>query len=79
MKKVEEAVKSEEKVDPWKNLGSGNTLSGRGTKRAAEETKVKDEVGHGQEGSSKKEVIDATMLDEDDFWGDEDVIEIDSD
>ena len=62
---------SEEKSDPWAKLGGGNKLSSRGVKKDS--------------GPAQAEVIDATMLDEDDFrFGEEgeeydDVIEIDSD
>ncbi|WVR07926.1 hypothetical protein IAU60_004969 [Kwoniella sp. DSM 27419] len=73
--KKEEAVEAE---DPWTKLGSGNTL------RKAKTEPVKTEE-RGQP-ASRQEVIDATMLDEDDFMfdgGDDDdgqeVIEIDSD
>jgi ubiquitin fusion degradation protein 1 len=72
--------------DPWAKFGSGtgNTLSGRGSKS----TKVKEEKVEKSAAEQRQEVIDATMLDDDDFWGDEvmddddddnDVIEIDSD
>ena len=60
-----------ETSDPWARLGGGNKLSSRGVKKDT--------------GPAQAEVIDATMLDEDDFgFGDEgeeydDVIEIDSD
>ncbi|KAK6908620.1 hypothetical protein I203_102623 [Kwoniella mangroviensis CBS 8507] len=69
--KVKEEVK-EEKPDPWANLGSGNTLKKSATQIAKEKEK------------SRQEVIDATMLDEDDFMFDggddeDDIIEIDSD
>lgn len=67
-------------ADPWAKLGSGNTLSTK-KKEPAKPTKT--------EAEQRQEVIDATMLDEDEFWGDEgmedddegddDVIEIDSD
>ena len=68
-------------ADPWAKLGSGNTLSTAG-KRNKEPEPVKTEA------QQRQEVIDATMLDEDDLWGDEgmedddddnDIIEIDSD
>ncbi|TYJ53849.1 hypothetical protein B9479_005537 [Cryptococcus floricola] len=77
--KEEEQV--EEKPDPWAKLGGGNTL--KATKAPAPEP-VKQET--------RQEVIDATMLDEDDFmyegeedededegsgWEGDDVIEID--
>ncbi|GFZ49841.1 hypothetical protein JCM24511_07244 [Saitozyma sp. JCM 24511] len=86
----------EEKPDPWAKLGSGNTLSGRGVKREA--TGAARQNGSITTPTSAPpvaapppphpEVIDATMLDEDDFtFGDEydddededDIIEIDSD
>ena len=66
----------EEKPDPWAKLGGGNTLSNRGVKKAPAST------------PQSAEVIDATMLDSDDFFGEgeggeageyDDVIEIDSD
>jgi ubiquitin fusion degradation protein 1 len=88
-----------EKPDPWAKLGSGNTLSGRGVKREA--TGAARQNGSVTTPASapaaaaaavaappppQHEVIDATMLDEDDFtFGDEydddedDIIEIDSD
>lgn len=68
----------EEKADPWANLGGGNTLSNRGAKKEIHTPK-------------SAEVIDATMLDSNDFtFGEDDdedddggeyddVIEIDSD
>lgn len=71
---------SDDKPDPWANLGNGNTLSGRQV--APEPPKAKDPL-------PQDEIIDATMLDEDDFMFDEsynyddddddDIIEIDSD
>lgn len=64
----------EEKPDPWAKLGGGNSLSTKGVKK------------EDMRGNRPVEVIDATMLDEDDFFGGEeddeeydDVIEIDSD
>jgi ubiquitin fusion degradation protein 1 len=70
----------EKKVDPWANLGSGNTLSGRKRAAPAAPTPPVREP-------TRQEVIDATMLDEDDFMfgeeysdnDDDDIIEIDSD
>ncbi|WVW87089.1 hypothetical protein I302_109146 [Kwoniella bestiolae CBS 10118] len=72
--KVKEEVK-EEKPDPWAGLGNGNTL-----KKSANQVREEKE-------RNRQEVIDATMLDEDDFMfdgddgedGEDDVIEIDSD
>lgn len=69
---------SESKPDPWANLGSGNTLNSR--KRAAEKAPAREPTPPPQD----DEVIDATMLDEDDFmfgedYDDEDYIEVDSD
>ncbi|GMK59362.1 hypothetical protein CspeluHIS016_0703770 [Cutaneotrichosporon spelunceum] len=72
----------EDKPDPWANLGSGNTLSGR--KRAAEKELTR-EASPPQ--PSREEIIDATMMDEDDFMFGEDYdyddgddyIEVDSD
>ncbi len=73
----------EEKPDPWASLGSGNTLSGR--KRAAEKSPERKPASPQQ--PTREEVIDATMLDEDDFMfgeeydddDDDDYIEVDSD
>lgn len=73
---------TEAPVDPWAKLGSGNTLSNV-KKEPAKPVKT--------EAEQRQEVIDATMLDEDEFWGDEgmeddddddgdeEIIEIDSD
>jgi ubiquitin fusion degradation protein 1 len=68
-----EQVKEEAKEDPWAKLGSGNSLRPKPKTPPPEPPQP-----------TRQEVIDATMLDEDDFWaaddGDEDdVIEIDSD
>ena len=73
----------EENPDPWAKLGSGNTLRG---KRPAPTTPT-PEPAHtrAKPDPSPSQVIDATMLDEDDFGfvgseeDDHDVIEIDSD
>lgn len=74
---------SEEKPDPWANLGGGQTLSGR--KRAAA-TPPEPARQPSPPQPSRQEVIDATMLDEDDFFQSydddedyDDIIEIDSD
>ncbi|WOO82114.1 Ubiquitin fusion degradation protein 1 [Vanrija pseudolonga] len=84
---ADETPKAEEKPDPWASLGSGNKLSGR--KRAAEASPAPAPPAPARNPTpppapTQNEVIDATMLDEDDFWvpeydEDEDVIEIDSD
>ncbi|CAK9786868.1 unnamed protein product [Cutaneotrichosporon oleaginosum] len=68
------------KPDPWANLGSGNTLSGR--KRTAEKSSEHKITSPQQQ--ARDDVIDATMLDEDDFmfgedYDDDDYIEVDSD
>lgn len=74
------AAPAEPAEDPWAKFGSGNTLSNKGSKsKPFEQEKTAEQ--------QRQEVIDATMLDEDDFWGDEamedddddDIIEIDSD
>lgn len=73
---------AESKPDPWANLGSGNTLSNR--KRSAAKAAATREPSPPPQ---PEQVIDATMLDEDDFmFGDEDdyddgddYIEVDSD
>ena len=64
--------------DPWSKLGNGNTLR---TAKSASQSQSMVTPAKSKE-PSKQEVIDATMLDEDDFvFGDpdDDVIEIDSD
>jgi ubiquitin fusion degradation protein 1 len=83
----------EEKPDPWANLGSGQTLSGR--KRGAPTSAAASAPPTPAPASApvsaqptRQEVIDATMLDEEDFMFDDDeyydgeeddIIEIDSD
>lgn len=70
----------DEKPDPWANLGGGQTLSGRKRRAATPPVEVPQ--------PTRQEVIDATMLDEDDFMfddtysdgdDDDDIIEVDSD
>ncbi|KAK4684162.1 ubiquitin fusion degradation protein 1, partial [Tremellales sp. Uapishka_1] len=72
------APAAEEVVDHWGKLGGGNSLSSR--KKVEEKPKVEE-----KKAPTREEVLDMTMLDEDDFYeyvddddGD-DVIEIDSD
>ncbi len=70
---------SDDAPDPWAKLGGGNVLSVRGVKRERE----KEEARAAQQPGSQ-DVIDATMMDEDDFFYDPDydgheVIEVDSD
>ena len=68
-------------MDPWANLGVGNTLRGKKSVSPPAIGRVQTPI------SPPRDVIDATMLDEDDFTfgeeyveGDEDdIIEIDSD
>lgn len=70
-------------VDPWANLGGGNTL--RPTKQQKTESGSQSQSQpQSQTPAQRQEIIDATMLDEDDFAyydddDDNDVIEIDSD
>lgn len=73
-------AEDEEKPDPWANLSGVQTLSGR--KRPATASPATTTPPREQ---TRQEVIDATMLDEDDFmFGEEysdndDIIEVDSD
>lgn len=76
----------EEKADPWANLGSGQTLSGRAPKRAAASPAPEPTRAPSPPKQTEQDVIDATMMDETDFMfddtaysDDDDVIEIDSD
>ena len=76
-----EQKQDEEKPDPWAKLGSGNTLR---TKRPAPSTPTPEAPSSRSRSNGhpkSPEIIDATMLDEDDFAfvEDDDVIEIDSD
>lgn len=78
---------TEDKPDPWAKLGAGNSLSGR-TKAAPAPASARVPSP-----SPEPEVVDATMLDEDDFMfgenydddyddyddDDDEIIEIDSD
>jgi ubiquitin fusion degradation protein 1 len=74
-------VAKEDKPDPWASLSGGNTLSGK----KAKIEKVKVEEPEAKKEMTRQEVVDMTMLDEDDFMfgetydDDDGVIEIDSD
>ncbi|KIR59464.1 ubiquitin fusion degradation protein 1 [Cryptococcus bacillisporus CA1873] len=87
--KGKEKVAEEEKEDPWAKLGSGNTLK-RTTATAASSSSNPVPASAPQKEfetrkATEQEIIDATMLDEDDFMfedgedDEDDVIEIDSD
>ncbi|WWC73847.1 uncharacterized protein I206_107819 [Kwoniella pini CBS 10737] len=74
--KGKEKSEENEIEDKWSKLGNGNTLS---TSNKKQKLDIKEQE------KSRQDIIDATMLDEDDFMFDEgdgtddDVIEIDSD
>lgn len=87
--KGKEKAAEEEKEDPWAKLGSGNTLK-RTTATAASSSSNPAPASAPQKEfetrkATEQEIIDATMLDEDDFMfedeedDEDDVIEIDSD
>lgn len=82
------APAEDEKPDPWANLGGGQTLSGR--RRAAEPAAQGPAAATAPAAPmSQQEIIDATMLTEDDFFdyddedgfevydSDDDIIEVD--
>lgn len=87
--KGKEKAAEDEKEDPWAKLGSGNTLK-RTTTTVASSSSTPAPVSAPLEEfkarkATEQEIIDATMLDEDDFMfedeedDEDDVIEIDSD
>lgn len=87
-KRGEEGEK-EEKEDPWAEFGAGNTLK-KGVTPAPTTTAGNGQATGGgsvaRAPATQPDIIDATMLDEDDFWeaeeGSEDeeaYIEVDSD
>lgn len=87
--KGKEKAAEDEKDDPWAKLGSGNSLRRTTTTAATSSSNPAPVSGPQGEFEPRKateqEIIDATMLDEDDFMfedeedDEDDVIEIDSD
>lgn len=87
--KGKEKAAEDEKDDPWAKLGSGNSLRWTTTTAATSSSNPAPVSGPQEEFEPRKateqEIIDATMLDEDDFMfedeedDEDDVIEIDSD
>ncbi|WVQ84773.1 hypothetical protein IAT38_006930 [Cryptococcus sp. DSM 104549] len=83
VKGKEKETAAEEKPDPWAKLGGGNSL-----KRSAPAPEPAPQAAPAQRLATEQEIIDATMLGEDDFFdegdyedddGDDGVIEVDSD